>query len=42
MDFGKDYIPSQSEADLSFANMLAFWTGADKNKMDSIFQEWIV
>lgn len=30
--------PSQSEADLAFANMLAFWTGADYQKMDEIFR----
>lgn len=30
--------PSQSEADLSFANMLAFWTGADFGRMDEIFR----
>lgn len=30
--------PSQSEADLAFSNMLAFWTGADINKMDEIFR----
>ena len=37
--FWQGLYPSQSEADLSFANMLAFWTGADKNKMDSIFRK---
>lgn len=31
--------PSQSEADLAFANMLAFWTGRDKAQMDSIFRK---
>lgn len=30
--------PSQSEADLAFANMLAFWTGRDFQKMDAIFR----
>lgn len=29
---------SQSEADISFCNMLAFWTGKDFNKMDTIFR----
>lgn len=29
---------SQSEADLAFCNMLAFWTGADIEKMDAIFR----
>lgn len=37
--FWQGLYPSQSEADLSFANMLAFWTGADFNKMDSIFRK---
>ncbi|NBI05784.1 phage/plasmid primase, P4 family [Senegalia massiliensis] len=31
--------PSQSEADLAFCNMLAFWTGRNKFKMDSIFRK---
>ena len=31
--------PSQSEADQAFCNMLAFWTGADFRKMDSIFRK---
>lgn len=30
---------SQSEADLSFANMLAFWCGRDFSKMDSLFRQ---
>ncbi|STX19330.1 phage/plasmid primase, P4 family [Levilactobacillus brevis] len=30
---------SQSEADLAFANDLAFWTGRDFTKMDSIFRQ---
>ena len=30
---------SQSEADLAFANYLAFWTGRDFQKMDAIFRE---
>lgn len=29
---------SQSDADLAFANMLAFWTGRDKEQMDRIFR----
>lgn len=37
--FWEGLYPSQSEADLAFANMLAFWTGADKLKMDSIFRK---
>nr|WP_225353344.1 phage/plasmid primase, P4 family [Secundilactobacillus paracollinoides] len=32
------FYPSQSEADLAFANDLAFWTGRDFNKMDQIFR----
>lgn len=30
---------SQSEADLAFCNMLAFWCGCDASKMDSIFRQ---
>lgn len=30
---------SQSEADLAFANMLAFWCGRDYSKMDSLFRQ---
>lgn len=37
--FWEGLYPSQSEADLAFANMLAFWTGRDKGKMDSIFRK---
>lgn len=37
--FWEGLYPSQSEADLAFANMLAFWTGRDKQKMDSIFRK---
>lgn len=33
-----DYT-SQSEADLAFSNMLAFWTGRDFSKMDSIYRQ---
>ena len=29
---------SQSEADIAFCNMLAFWTGCDADKMDAIFR----
>ena len=34
----KGLYPSQSEADLALANMLAFWCGRDPGKMDSIFR----
>lgn len=30
---------SQSEADLAFCNMLAFWTGRDFSKMDALFRQ---
>lgn len=30
---------SQSEADMAFANLLAFWTGRDFPKMDEIFRQ---
>lgn len=33
------FYDSQSEADIAFANMLAFWTGRDFDKMDGIFRE---
>lgn len=33
-----DY-PSQSEADMAFCNMLAFWCGRDTGKMDEIFRQ---
>ncbi|MBS5816072.1 MAG: DNA primase [Enterococcus casseliflavus] len=33
------FYDSQSEADIAFANMLAFWTGRDYEKMDSIFRD---
>ncbi|MDE6426361.1 MAG: hypothetical protein K2K89_09565, partial [Ruminococcus sp.] len=33
-----DY-PSQSEADMAFCNMLAFWCGRDTEKMDDIFRQ---
>ena len=31
-------FPSQSEADLAFCNMLAFWTGRNEGQMDRIFR----
>lgn len=34
----EDKYPSQSEADMSFCSMLAFWTCKDKEKMDAIFR----
>lgn len=37
--FWDGLYPSQSEADLAFCNMLAFWTARDKSKMDSIFRQ---
>jgi len=37
--FWDGLYPSQSEADLAFANMLAFWTARDKFKMDTIFRK---
>ena len=39
MDGGWEQLyESQSEADLAFANMLAFWSAADFEKMDEIFR----
>lgn len=35
----EQFYPSQSEADLAFANDLAFWTGRDFSQMDSIFRQ---
>lgn len=35
----EQFYTSQSEADLAFANDLAFWTGRDFTKMDSIFRQ---
>ena len=32
------YYNSQSEADIAFCNMLAFWTGRDEQQMDRIFR----
>ena len=34
----EDFYPSHSEADMAFANDLAFWTGRDFHKMDTIFR----
>lgn len=34
----QEYFKSQSEADLSFCNMLAFWCNKDKNLMDAFFR----
>lgn len=40
MDGGwEQFYPSHSEADLAFANDLAFWTGRDFEQMDNIFRE---
>lgn len=33
-----NYYVSQSDADMSFCNMLAFWTGRDFQKMNNIFR----
>lgn len=35
----KGLYPSQSEADMAFCNMLAYWTGRDPSRMDSIFRQ---
>ncbi len=35
----QDFYQSQSEADLGFCNMLAFWTGRDLEKMDAIYRK---
>lgn len=35
----EDFYPSHSEADMAFANDLAFWTGRDFNQMDTIFRQ---
>ena len=34
----EQFYPSHSEADIAFANDLAFWTGRDFHKMDTIFR----
>jgi putative DNA primase/helicase len=34
----KGYYESQSQADQAFCNLLAFWCGRDKEKMDRIFR----
>ena len=34
----EQFYPSHSEADMAFANDLAFWTGRDFHKMDTIFR----
>lgn len=39
MDGAWDSYGSQSEADMAFANMLAFWTAKDFNQMDEIFRD---
>ncbi|SEW20437.1 phage/plasmid primase, P4 family [Halobacterium jilantaiense] len=31
--------PSQSEADQALVNLLAFWTGGDRSRIDSLFRE---
>ena len=35
----KGAYKSQSEADIAFCNMLAFWTGGDAQQMDAIFHQ---
>lgn len=35
----REHYSSQSEADLAFANMLAFWCARDFGQMDSIFRQ---
>ncbi len=34
----EEFYNSHSEADMAFANVLAFWTGRDYDKMDQIFR----
>lgn len=36
---GEQFYGSQSEADMSFANDLSFWTNCDYSMMDSIFRQ---
>lgn len=38
-DDWQDLYPSQSEADIALANILAFWCAKDFRKMDSIFRQ---
>ncbi|KRK97675.1 hypothetical protein FD04_GL001712 [Secundilactobacillus odoratitofui DSM 19909 = JCM 15043] len=38
-DGWQEFYPSQSEADIALANMLAFWTNKDFSLMDSIFRK---
>jgi putative DNA primase/helicase len=35
----KSEYPSQSEADLALCSILAFWTGCDPERMDSLFRQ---
>ena len=37
-NYGK-YYSSQSEADLALCNILAFWTGRDRKRMDDLFRQ---
>jgi putative DNA primase/helicase len=34
----QDIYPSQSEADLALCSMLAYWTGGDASRVDSLFR----
>lgn len=38
-DGWQEHYSSQSEADLAFSNMLAFWCARDFSKMDSLFRQ---
>ena len=38
-DWRSDGHPSQSEADLALCSNLAFWTGKDAERMDSLFRQ---
>ena len=31
--------PSQSEADLALCNLLAYWTGSDRERVDRLFRQ---